>query len=185
MGLQWAHAELVSQCEGLLIGGFSMLMRRGFAPQSRPGDARPTPGGHVPGAPARASAYPLPGHAPPPGDLQADTPHPGGDDRASDRLQFPGPWSAHGLCEQRQGVGDTSSEVVCRTKATAISVRRRVVIRCQGIVKVTSLLAQLPSYVPYSPHGPRTHRRFPAPAYRQVMAQRFQMWRQVTGAAAA
>jgi hypothetical protein len=91
----------------------------------------------------------------------------------------------HGLCEQRQGVGDASSEVVCRTKATAISVRRRVVIRRQGIVKVTSLLAQLPSYVPYSPHEPRTHRRSPAPAYRQVMAQGFQMWRQVTGAAAA
>ena len=57
--------------------------------------------------------------------------------------------------------------------------------RLQGCKSPGHAQRFLSAYGPIAQHfRPRRHRR-PAPAYRQVMAQRFQMWHEVTGTAAA
>jgi putative transposase len=57
--------------------------------------------------------------------------------------------------------------------------------RMQGFKSSGHAQRFLSAYGPIAQHfRPRRH-RLPAPAYRQVIAQRFQMWHEVTGAAAA
>jgi putative transposase len=57
--------------------------------------------------------------------------------------------------------------------------------RMQGFKSPGQAQRFLAAYGPIAQHfRPRRH-RLSAPAYRQVMAQRFQMWHEVTGTAAA
>src|SRR4029453_2952649 len=59
--------------------------------------------------------------------------------------------------------------------------------RMQGFKSLGHAQRFLAAHGPIAEHfhfRPRRH-RLPAPVYRQVMAQRFQMWREVTGTAAA